>query len=189
MFATKRNPKLRVLAATIALIMVAGIVRFTARAQDTSQASKPEVIRIFGAVEKPREWTPERIKTELAADVKVVPYTLKGVKGEAHCIPLMTLIQAAKLKLSPKPKNHELAVAIIVMGRDGYAACFSYGELQPQIGKRAVWVALDRNGKPLPDSAAPTELLSTDDEKPSRWVHAISSITVIDGVQVQAPAP
>jgi hypothetical protein len=168
---------------SIVIVLIALAIRFAASAQDNTQLAKPSTIRIAGAVEKPREWTPDQLKTEFAADIKTVPYTLKGVKGEAQCLPLLTLIQAAKLKLSPKPKNHELAVAIVVKGSDGYAACFSYGELQPQIGKRAVWLALDRGGKPLPEAAAPAELLSTDDDKPSRWVHAISSITVIDGVQ------
>ena len=181
MLASSRSHALVITTLAIASTMALTHHRTAARAQNTTQSLKPSTIRVSGAVENPRDWTPEQMKAEFAADFKTVPYTLKGVKGEAQCLPLLILIKAAKIKVNPKQKNHELAFGVVVKGRDGYAACFSYGELQPQIGKRSVWVALDRNGKPLPGAAAPAELLSPDDEKPSRWVHAISSITVIDG--------
>ena len=181
MIASITNVKAAGVAVGVVLTALLWAPSFAAAHQE--QPSKAETIKIIGAVEKPREWTPDQIKTEFATEIKTVPYTLKGNKGEAQCLPLITLVQAAKLKINPKQKNHELAFAVVVKGRDGYAACFSYGELLPQIGNRAVWLALDRSGKLLPDSAAPAEVISVDDEKPSRWVHAVSSISVIDGVQ------
>jgi hypothetical protein len=156
---------------------------------DISHSQKQDAFRIAGAVEKPGEWTPEQLKKEFAGDIKTVSYTLKGEKGEAHCLPLLTLIQAAKPRLNPKAKNHQLAFAIMVRADDGYTICFSMGELLPQVGKRAVWLALDRNGKPLSEAEAPVELLSTDDEKPSRWVHNIASITLLDGLQTPDSKP
>lgn len=180
MIASKRILALAIIAA---LADAATTIRYGTKAQDGAQAAKPFTIQVTGSVESPRSWTPDEMKSLSAVEIKNVPYTLNDQKREAHCLPLLALVQAAKLKISPKPKNHELALAIVVTGRDGYTACFSYGELQPQIGKRTVLVALDRDGKPLPDAAAPAEILSPDDEKPSRWVHAIKSINVIDCVQ------
>src|ERR1700731_3090360 len=121
--------RLRIATIMIALITMGMQHRFVAHAQDAKQPANPATIKVAGAVEAPKEWTIDQIKTEFAADIKTVPYTLKGVKGGAQSVPLISIIKAAKLKVNPKQKNHELAYAVVVKGRDGYAACFSYGEL------------------------------------------------------------
>jgi DMSO/TMAO reductase YedYZ molybdopterin-dependent catalytic subunit len=146
-------------------------------------------LRIEGAVEKSGDWTVESLSKEFAADVKTVPYTLKGVKGEARCVPLLSLVEAAKPRLNAKIKNHQLAFVILVRGDDGYTVAFSLGELLPTYGKRAVWLALDHDGKPLSDKEAPAELIVPEDEKPSRWVHAVTRITLVDGASAEAEKP
>jgi|SRR5579871_1022079 len=149
----------------------------------------PGTFRIEGAVEKPGEWTIARLEQELAGDIKSVSYTLKRdkepeEKGEARCISLLDFIQAAKLHLNAKVKNHQLAFVALVRADDGYTAAFSMGELLPQFGKRGVWIALDREGKPLRGEDSPVQLLVPEDERPARWVHGVSSITLIDGFEV-----
>src|SRR5262249_52793427 len=126
-------------------------------------------------------WTVAQLRKEFAADIRTVPYTLKKEKGTARCLPLMTLIQAAQPRLDPRRKNHLLAFAVIVRAEDGYAVCFSLGELLPEHGKRAVWLALDRNGKPLSAEEGPVRLLVPGEEKAARWVHGVTSLTLIDG--------
>ena len=142
--------------------------------------------QILGAVEKPGAWTAARLEKEFAGEIKTVAYTLRRdkkpeEKGEARCLPLYALIQAAKPLLNPKVKNHPLAFVAVVRGDDGYTIAFSLGELTPQIGGRNVYIALDRNGKPLRGEEGPVQLLSTDDQKPARWVHGVASITLVDG--------
>ncbi len=159
------------------------IVGLAPAAPSRHQVQREEACRIEGAVDRPGDWTRTRLTNEFAADIKSVSYTLKGGKSQAHCIPLLTLVQAAKPRLNPKAKNHQLAFAVMVRADDGYTVCFSMGELSPRIGKRAVWLALDRDGKPLPESDGPLQLLSTDDEKPARWVRSVVSITLVDGLQ------
>jgi DMSO/TMAO reductase YedYZ molybdopterin-dependent catalytic subunit len=58
--------------------------------------------------------------------------------------------------------------------------------LLPEIGHRAVWLALDVDGKPLADESGPVELIVPDDTKPGPWVHGVRAITVIDGAQATA---
>ena len=71
-------------------------------------------------------------------------------------------------------------------GEDGYTVALSLGELLPTYGKRAVWIALDHDGKPLTDKEAPVELIVPEDEKPSRWVHAVTRITLVDSAAGEA---
>ena len=137
---------------------------------------------ISGAVAKPGEWTVERLSKEFAADIKMVEYTLKGHKGQARCIPLLAVLKATELRLNPKVKNHLLAFVAFVRAEDGYTVSFSLGELQPEVGKREVWIALDRDGHPIPDVDGPVEILVITDEKPARWVHSVSRIVLIDGI-------
>ncbi len=144
----------------------------------------PATFRITGAVEKPGEWTSEQLAKEFAGDIKTVSFTLKGEKGEARCVPLLILLQSARLHLDPKAKNHELAFVALVRAEDGYTIAFSLGELLPKFGRRQVWVALDRNGKPFTGDDAPVQLIVPEDEKGARWVHGIRSITLVDGFEI-----
>ena len=140
---------------------------------------------LSGAIEKPETWTVEKLGKEFSGDIKTVPFTLKGEKGTAKCVSLIALVQAAKLHVNPKIKNHELAFCVVVKATDGYTVAFSFGELSPTHGKRDVWIALEKDGKPLSDRDAPVQLIVSDDEKPARWVHAVTSISVVDTAAAQ----
>jgi hypothetical protein len=83
-------------------------------------------------------------------------------------------------KADPKTKNPQMRLAILVRGRDCYAAVFSLAELLPMVGNRAVWLVLDEDGKPLADSDGPTGLIVPDDQMPSRGVHQVAEIDVPD---------
>lgn len=146
-------------------------------------------VAIIGSVQKPGEWTVARIKSELTADVTTISYAgHDGKKHTAVSVPLLSVLRAsglqAKLKSDPtahpKSKHFELRLVVAVKGRDGYISAFSLAELQPDVGDRHVWLALDTDGQPLTDSDGPLKLLATDDQKPARWVHGIQSIDVID---------
>ena len=147
-----------------------------------SQTGK-QTFHIEGAIEKSGEWSVDRLSKEFTGEIKNVFYTLKGEKGEAKCVPLLAFVQAAKPRLNAKVKNHPLSFAIIIRAKDGYTVTFGLGELMPAYGKREVWLALDQNGKSLPDKETPVSLIVPEDEKPSRWVHGISRITILDGYQ------
>ena len=151
-------------------------------AQEAAKAKKSAAFSVSGAVAKPGEWTQERLSKEFAGEIKTVDYVLKGRKGQSHCLPLLTVIKAAEPRLNPKVKNHLLAFTAFVRAEDGYTVSFSLGELQPEVGKREVWIALDRDNHPIPDVDGPVEILVTTDEKPARWVHSVSRIVLIDGI-------
>jgi hypothetical protein len=103
-------------------------------------------------------------------------------------VPLFALIEAARPRVDPQRKNHRVGFAVITQARDGYTVAFSLAELSPDIGDRKVWVALDADGKPLPENDGPVRLLVPDEGKGHyhRWTLGVTSIVVVDGAKVSA---
>jgi hypothetical protein len=145
-----------------------------------SPTPAPAAIAVGGDVGQPGAWTPERIAKDLSGDVREVRFSVRGKAAKARCVPLLALVQAARPKVDPRVKGHRLAFVAAVRGRDGYTATFSLGELLPEYGRRDVWVALDHDGGPLGPDHAPAEVLVPADEKASRWVRGLASVTVVD---------
>lgn len=155
-----------------------------------SIAAAPAVtpVHISGSAITPSDWTVDQIQSKLASDIKPMQYTTKGAKHTFNCVPLLSLLKAAgagtdftmQPGADPKVKNPLLRFAVIVRGRDGYTVVFSLAELLPSVGNRPVWVALDQDGKPIPDSDGPVRLFVPDDQAPARSVHEVGSIEVVD---------
>ncbi len=145
-------------------------------------------VSVGGAVAHPMSVSADDLRSRFAAQVSPIEYESHGHKHAAHAVPLIAVLQAAGVdatlkmdpKADPRTKNGPLRLAVVVKGRDGYAATFALAELLPDIGDRPVWIALDADEKPLADRAAPVELIAPADAKPGRWVRGVASITVID---------
>jgi hypothetical protein len=101
---------------------------------------------------------------------------------------LVSLLKAAGVPVEfvmkpgadPKVKNPQMRRAVLVSGRDGYSVAFSMAELLPMVGNRAVWVALEEDGKPLSENDGPVRLIVPDDGMPARGVHGVASIDVVE---------
>jgi hypothetical protein len=139
---------------------------------------------VTGDVKTAGTWDADRISRELKSDVQPVTYTIKGQTHAARCVPLLSLIEAAHPNVNPRIKHHELQFIVIVQAFDGYTADFSLPELLPSIGNRSVWIALDEDGKPLNEEGGALQVIVPSDVKPARWVHGITTITVIDGAKL-----
>ena len=155
-------------------------------------ATRPAAtVAVSGIVAHPLAWSADDVRSTLAGQVSTVEYESHGHKHKAHAVPLIAVLQAAGTgtalkmdpKADPKTKNLPLRLAVVVKGRDGYAATFALAELLPDIGDRPVWIALDADDKPLADRSAPVELIAPADAKPGRWVRGVASITVVDPAQ------
>jgi DMSO/TMAO reductase YedYZ molybdopterin-dependent catalytic subunit len=143
---------------------------------------------VGGAVQKPGEWSVSRITSELAPSVQTIRYSMKGTEHTARVIPFWSLVDAARPRIDPDQKNHRVGFAIVVRARDGYVATFSLAELAPDIGNQKVWLALDRDGKALPEKDGPVRLLVPEEAggHHRRWVLGIQSITLVDGKSVSS---
>ena len=130
---------------------------------------------------------------KLAAEIKPVQYNSRGTVHTFSCVPLASVLAAAGAPAdfamgggaAPTVKNPQMRQVVVVTGRDGYRVVFSLAEILPMVGGRTVWAALAEDGKPLSDSDGPVRLIVPDDKMPSRAVHEIGSIEIVD---LSAPA-
>ena len=151
-------------------------------AQAGEPATTTELFRIAGAVEKPGDWSAERLSHEFRDDVEKIHFTLKGQEGVARAVKLEKLIRAAAPKLDEAQKHHLLAFNVVARARDGYAVCFSLAEFLPEYGGGQIYVALDVNCKPFADDEQPVRLLVIKDKRPSRWIYGLRELIVVDGL-------
>lgn len=151
-----------------------------------AQTPPADTFQVAGAVTTPRTWSVAQIKGQMAGQICPLAYAVKGRHHTAHVVPLWTLLQAAGPRVNPQIKHHLLQFVVAVRGQDGYTADFTLGELSPDFGDRAVWVALDEDGKPLIGGSGPVELLVPGEKKPARWVHAVRAIVLSDGALLPA---
>lgn len=145
--------------------------------------SQKSTFQVTGAVSSPRAWTAAQLQKELSADVQTIHYTLKGAVHTARAVSLWAVVQAEQPQINPQIKHHLLQFVASVQGRDGYTVDFTLGEISPDFGASAVWVAWDEDGHPLPEDDGPVELLVPGDKRAARWVHGVSAITLTDLAQ------
>ena len=150
-----------------------------------ASAADGDSFRVSGPVERQAEWTAPQVLKELAGSVRTVRYQLRGEEHSARCVPLRLLVKPAAAQFDNEVKNHDLGFAVFVRGRDSYTASFSYAELAVEAEQRAVWLALEVDGKPLEGKESPARLLVLGDARPARWIYGIKSIAVVDGRRIE----
>lgn len=145
-----------------------------------AHAEAPTAIHVGGGVNKPADWTADKLRETFASQLKKVEYTAKGQKHVSTCVPLIAIVQAADPVTDPKHRNFAMRLAIVVSASDGYSATFGMGDLMPDVGNRQVWLALDSDGQPLSGREAPAKLIVPGDAKPARAVWGVMKIDVVD---------
>jgi hypothetical protein len=145
-------------------------------------------VHISGDIAQASDWTLAQLKEKFASEIKLIQYSSHGQKHVSNCIPLLSVLKAAGVSteakmdpaVKPTTKNRPLHIAVWIQGRDGYSVVLGLGELIPEFGNRPGWLALDADGKPLPEAEGPVKLVLPDDVKPGRWVHGIAEIIIED---------
>ncbi|MGD0139842.1 MAG: molybdopterin-dependent oxidoreductase [Tepidisphaeraceae bacterium] len=168
---------------------IVGLLTLIALSRSLYAGPVLDAVHVDGAVDKPGDWTTTRVKSELAADLTSISYVSHGQKHVSDAVPLLSLLKAAGVQTQvqmdpnadPKTKNYGLRLVVDVEGRDGYIVVFSLAELLADIGNRHVWLALDMDGQPLTQRDGPMKLIVPEDAKPVRWVHAVQTISVVNG--------
>jgi hypothetical protein len=146
------------------------------------QSASAGTVRVGGAVNKPVEWSIDKLRETFASQLTKVEYVAKGQKHLSTCVPLLSIVQAAEPMTDAKHKNFSLRLAVVVQAADGYAATFGMGELLPDVGNRQAWLALDMDGQPLSGREAPAKLIVPGDGKPTRAIWGVTRIDVTDPV-------
>ena len=155
-----------------------------------SIASAGATLTVDGtATTQPSHWTTDELKHQPAMPTTQISYESQdGTAHHATCVSLLDVLKAAGVsteikmnpKADPKTKHAALRMTVTAKATDGYGVVFSLAELLPEIGHRAVWLALDEDDKELAARDTPTKLIVPGDAKPARWVHGVENLSVDD---------
>lgn len=115
------------------------------------------------------EWTDKRGK-HTGRGVRLDAVLLKAGFNEGPMGPTV----------DPKVKHQGLRAAVIATASDGFEAVFSVGELLPHLGATTAWLVFEMEGKPLPPEVGPFRLVISTDRSPSRSLHALVKVRVLD---------
>jgi hypothetical protein len=122
--------------------------------QEPAVAPSPGLVRLTGDVRTPRDLD--------ADDLAALPHHTVAVEyesGSGHQsrseagVLLADLVPADGLATTDRKIDAlsfgVLAVGVLAVGSDGYAALVSFGEISPEFGDRGVLLATAEDGKPL----------------------------------------
>lgn len=87
----------------------------------------------------------------------------------------------------PAEKRAGYRKVIVASAGDGFQAVFSTAELAEALGKTRVYVAYKMDGQPLPGETGPFRLVVPTDGEPSRSLHGLRVLRIVD--LRQAPPP
>jgi len=75
-------------------------------------------------------------------------------------------------------RGPKLAQYALFEASDGYRVVLGLSELSEDISARRMLIADEVDGKPLPGTAGPWQLIVAGDSHPTRWIHSLVSISV-----------
>lgn len=170
---------IRATAAGIAFVLLT----LTSPVSADAPAATP-AIEISGAL-------PQKGKVSLA-DLKKLAVTKAAWKshGEEHQVTGVGLDKVlAKFGFEPgamgkdvpkQEKRRGWRKVVVASGSDGYAAVLSCAEIFEEMGTTRALVVWEVDGKPLPADRGPLRLVVLTDKEPSRSVHGLVKLEVVD---------
>lgn len=77
-------------------------------------------------------------------------------------------------------RGPQLRRIVLFVGADGYAAAIALSDLDPTIGGRRAVLVDREDGTALPPKRGPRRIIVEGDGRPSRWVHQVVRLEVVD---------
>jgi hypothetical protein len=179
----------------IALATLIALAPLTLRAQSTDAMPPEAKAPMAGMHETAKAPVPPSRSVALSfegksislslTDLANMPQTTIHVRNghtnadETYSGPLLSDV-LAKIGLVSNAETHSLILhsTIVATGSDHYFVLYSGAEAQPDFSTGKVIVAVMKSG--LPDQEGGLiQLINTTDAKPARWVHGLSSLSVM----------
>ena len=108
--------------------------------------------------------------------------TRKDHDGKDHTytgVILSEILKKAGVTLGPDLKGKNLNKYVLVTAKDNYQVVFALAELDKLFTDRAVILANQVDGKPLPAGEGPFRIIVQDEKKPARCVREVADIKVL----------
>ncbi|TSA87541.1 molybdopterin-dependent oxidoreductase [Deinococcus detaillensis] len=171
---------IKALAGLLLSAALSGTVNAQSTVADPSTVGAAQTVMVTGAVVQPMTLTLEAVRALPAQSVTLMATAAgKPIQHVYKGALLSDVLKSAQPKFRPEIKNDALRYALLASGRDGYAAVFSWGELDPGFGNRAVLIAYEQDGQPLSALDGPLRLIVPGDGKAGRYVSGLSRLFLL----------
>lgn len=148
---------------------------FSANAADPQRESFSLLVN--GEVEKPLQLSPSDLSKLPRRTVRAKNHDGKECSYEG--VELREVLLLAGVKFGKELKGKLLASAVLVEATDKYQVVFALPELDSLFTDRVILLADACDGKPLPDSNGPLQIIVPDEKRHARWVRQVKSLTVV----------
>ncbi|MXV15077.1 molybdopterin-dependent oxidoreductase [Hufsiella ginkgonis] len=138
---------------------------------------KPASVKISGEATAPFE-----LKYPEAGLLPHTTVIRKDRDGKDHRyggIIVSDLLLKAGVTLGKDLKGENLTKYVMVEASDGYQVIFALAELDKEFTDRAIILADEMDGKPLPAGDGPFRIIVQDEKKPARCVKQVTGIRIL----------
>lgn len=89
------------------------------------------------------------------------------------------LLTRLDLPLGDKLRGLALQLVVVFRSPDNYGVAFALADFDRAFSDRTLLLADREDGKPLPEKAAPFQLIAPGDKKAARWARMVTSIEIV----------
>lgn len=102
-----------------------------------------------------------------------------GVKHRYRGVAVRDVLAMVSAPLGEKLRGPAFALAVRVIGADGYAVVFGLAEFDAAFRKETILLVDQQDGAALSEATGPWRIVCPGDGRPARWVRQVVAIEVI----------
>jgi len=106
-------------------------------------------------------------------------HEMDGSSNRYEGVALRDVLTRAGAPLGKDFRGKAVSTCVLAKARDGYAAVFTLGEVDPDFGNEQIIVADKRNGEPLPENQGPFRIVCPNDKHGARSVRMLETLEVM----------
>jgi DMSO/TMAO reductase YedYZ molybdopterin-dependent catalytic subunit len=142
----------------------------------TLNAQNKAALSVGGDVEKPLQLTLADLSKMPHRSIKTKSHDGKDITYEG--VELHEVLSRAGVKFGEQMRGKAVANYVLIQAADKYEAVFALAELDPAFTDRLILLADSADGKPLPESNGPLQIVVPDEKRHARWVRQVVTIAV-----------
>ena len=108
-----------------------------------------------------------------------IEHRAKDHDGQEHTytgVSLASLLQRTSAPMGGQLRGKALASYLLVEASDGYRVVFALPELDSLFARQVIFLADQRDGKPLPPEQGPYRVVVPQETKQARWVRQVTTL-------------